>query len=118
MEVCGSSKWECKILEIQDIFDFFKATFCQFHRNLSLGISQDEDKKHTHFTMFFVSPRLSVGGKSYVIWLSFCQSVCLSVCHNENSLSGHQTEILRAVVYRHKSFSIDGKSYCLLYFCN
>ena len=55
--------------------------------------------------LLLVLPRLSVGGKSYVLWLSLpsppqaCSEgiavvlcfVGLSVCHNGNSLSGLQT---------------------------
>ena len=50
---CGSSKWECKILENQDVFESLEAAFRQFDLNLSHGISQDEDKKPTHFLQCF-----------------------------------------------------------------
>ena len=49
---CGSSKRECKILENQDVFEYLEAAFRQFDPNLSLGVSQDEDKKPTHFLRF------------------------------------------------------------------
>ena len=49
---CGSSKRELKILENQDVFESLEAAFCQFDPNLSLGISQDEDNKPTHFLRF------------------------------------------------------------------
>ena len=49
---CGSSKRECKILENQDVFESLEAAFRQFDPNLSLGVSQDEDKKPTHFLRF------------------------------------------------------------------
>ena len=52
---CGSSKRECKILENQDVFESLEAAFRQFDPNLSLGVSQDEDKKPTHFLQCFLN---------------------------------------------------------------
>ena len=43
---CGSSKRECKILENQDVFESLE---------VSLGVSQDEDKKPTHFLQHFLN---------------------------------------------------------------